>query len=218
MAFLQVSTEQYKTPTSIAQKVALQSHLNQTTSGADILWQYPVPKLGEGGSCSLFGELEKQPFSLDSVFSKKDEALLEKLTHLTEYVRSQSKVDWFGIYLLKEVDDCQQLVKVAYYGAPSRALFPLTEQFSLISNNVAVALSQSGRIVNNVAVYLEQGGEYYNCDPKVKSELCLPLVLENGRTLGIIDAESFTTDFFDDERQAFFKAVCLELQEILANY
>jgi hypothetical protein len=35
-----------------------------TSEEIDIAWQYAVPELGEGGSCSLFGQLASEPYDL----------------------------------------------------------------------------------------------------------------------------------------------------------
>ncbi len=40
------------------------------------------------------------------------------------------------------------LVKEAYVGEPSRAYFPLTEEFALTSNNSTAALRQHAIVIN----------------------------------------------------------------------
>jgi hypothetical protein len=47
-----------------------------------------------------------------------------------------------------------------------------------------------GVLIDDVAAWRAEGGGYYECDPKVKSEVCLPIVDEHDRVLGILDAES----------------------------
>ena len=95
---------------------------------------------------------------------------LAKLQSIVNYIVATTKVDWFGIYQKRLINQEHELVKLAYFGEPSRATFPLTSQFSAISNNVQVGLSRIGRIINDIPQYLVQGGEYYTCDPKVQSE------------------------------------------------
>ena len=73
------------------------------------------------------------------------------------------------------------LVKLSYFGAPSRAEFPLTDEFAAISNNSTVGLSGKARIINDVPAYLTKGGEYYTCDPKVLAEACIPLFDAQGQ-------------------------------------
>ncbi|MDC2890843.1 hypothetical protein [Psychrosphaera algicola] len=68
---------------------------------------------------------------------------------------------------------------MAYFGEPSRAEFPLTPEFATISNNSFVGLYGEKRTINDVQKYVADGGEYYTCDPKVKSELCWPILSPN---------------------------------------
>jgi putative methionine-R-sulfoxide reductase with GAF domain len=112
---------------------------------------------------------------------------------------------------------------MSYFGKPSRAEFPLTEAFSQLSNNVYVGLNGEKRTINNVEQYRQSGGEYYTCDPKVKSELCWPIISNKNNTssttkteiLGIIDAECFENDRFDETTQAIFHTACQFLSEHL---
>ena len=117
-------------------------------------------------------------------------------------------MDWFGIYQTRDIDNQQQLLKLSYFGSPSRPLFPVSQEYAKISNNAFVALSGEGRVINSVASYVKSGGEYYTCDPKVQAEVCLPIIAKNGQVLGIIDAETFTEDVFTPEVLALFTAVC----------
>lgn len=177
-------------------------------SECQAVWSYKIPELGEGGACSLFGQLQAAPFNLLGILEKQDEAALISLSSIVEFIKSEIGVDWFGIYQIREVESQSQLVKLAYFGKESRPLFPLTQAFAEISNNVSVALNNEGRIINNVTEYVAKGGEYYTCDPKIKSELCLPIVNEQGTVIGIIDAESYQQDFFTPQRQKLFTTLC----------
>jgi putative methionine-R-sulfoxide reductase with GAF domain len=183
----------------------------------DTRWQYQIPELGEGGTCSLFGYLQDEPFKLTD-YVNKDEQTQVKLANLqsiVNYIDQQTGVDWYGIYQSTNTDEGKQLLKLAYHGAPSRPLFPLTDAFALGSNNVQVALSKKGRVINNVEQYLAQGGEYYTCDPKVKSEACLPLFNSQNECVGIVDAEAFNNHFFDVKVLAVLIACCIKIPYFL---
>lgn len=183
----------------------------------DVRWQYLIPELGEGGACSLFGHLQAEPFKLSDHLNQdqQTELKLANLQRIVDFVREYTGVDWFGIYQTTDTAQGPQLLKLAYYGAPSRPLFPLTAAFATGSNNVQVALSKTGRIINNVQQYLAQGGEYYTCDPKVKSEVCLPLFDQHNACVGIIDAEAFNSDFFNQTTLSVLIAACIKIPQYL---
>lgn len=185
---------------------------------------FQVPLLGEGGTCSLFGELDPVEFDLTATLSNDELNLLPLLQNITDWVVEKSKVDWFGIYLKRTNQQNEPvLTKMSYFGKPSRAEFPLTEAFSQLSNNTYVGLNGEKRTINNVEQYRDSGGEYYTCDPKVKSELCWPIISNKNNTssstqteiLGIIDAECFENDRFDETTQAIFDTACQFLSEHL---
>jgi len=194
----------------------LEQYLVNTTLPT-VRWEYQIPELGEGGACSLFGYLQDEPFKLFD-YVNKDEKTERKLAYLqsvVNYVEQQTGVDWYGIYQSTQTKEGQQLLKLAYCGVPSRPLFPITEAFAAGSNNVQVVLSKKGRVINNVEHYLAQGGEYYTCDPKVKSEVCLPLFDSQDNCVGIIDAEAFNNDFFDEKTLAILIASCIKIPHLL---
>lgn len=190
---------------------------------------YLVPLLGEGGSCSLFGELSDEPFQLDKVLTAEEQKHLWFCQSIVDWVQSNTQIDWFGIYLKRGHGDNAVLTKLAYYGEPSRAEFPLTQEFASISNNSFVGLNGQRRTINDVASYVAEGGEYYTCDPKVKSELCWPILSPNKFTnrdketscrspiVGIIDAESFKANSFDDDTLIIFEVICNVLNELINN-
>ncbi|MBU2225276.1 MAG: hypothetical protein KKB00_14700, partial [Gammaproteobacteria bacterium] len=109
------------------------------------------------------------------------------------------------------------LVKLSYFGAPSRAEFPLTTEFAAISNNSTVGLSGKARIINDVPAYLQQGGEYYTCDPKVLAEACIPLYDEAGQVVGIIDSEAFQTQLFEGDELALLIATAITVPLVWAG-
>ncbi len=159
-----------------------------------------MPELGEGGACSLFGQLAEQPYGLAGILGGQgadNRRLLAEATIVTRYYREHSRSHWFGVYQARRKSaDESVLVKLAYFGAESRAEFPLTEAFAAGSNNSAVGLSGRARLINDVAAFVAEGGGYYTCDPKVKAEACLPLFDADRRVVGILDSEAFDKDFF----------------------
>lgn len=193
--------------------------LMQTAAAAPSLqtvqWRYRVPELGEGGACSLFGQLAEAPYDLAATLggmSPANQRLLAAVTALVHYYKSHSASHWFGVYQARTLAGQERaLVKLAYFGAESRAEFPLTPEFAKISNNSAVGLSGRARIINDVAHYVAQGGEYYTCDPKVQAEACLPLFGAGGEIVGIIDSEAFERGFFSGTELALVLAVATEL-------
>jgi putative methionine-R-sulfoxide reductase with GAF domain len=52
------------------------------------------------------------------------------------------------------------------------------------------------------------------CDPKVKSEACLPIV-RDGRVVGVIDAEHSTAGYFINRRVAWLAALAVHLPGVL---
>jgi|TARA_B100000446_G_scaffold100951_1_gene94588 putative methionine-R-sulfoxide reductase with GAF domain len=194
----------------------LEQYLNSNAAPA-VRWQYQIPELGEGGACSLFGYLQDEPFNLNDYVSQNTQitAKLAQLQLIVDYVIENTQLDWYGIYQNTATPEGEQLLKLAYFGEPSRPLFPLTAEFATGSNNVQVALSGKGRVINNVEQYLAAGGEYYTCDPKVKAEACLPLFNAQKQCIGIVDGEAFSTDFFDNATLALLIACCIKIPHFL---
>lgn len=199
-----------------AQQDALAQALRpEALADLTLQWQYRVPELGEGGSCSLFGQLADAPQDLARVLGGTGEAntrLLQPVTAVVRHYQAHSRSHWFGVYQRRlHEGQAPVLLKLAYYGAESRAEFPLTPEFALGSNNSAVGLSGQGRIINDVPAYVAQGGEYYTCDPKVMAEACLPVFGPQGELVGIIDSEAFERGFFLGTELALLLAVVCTL-------
>lgn len=198
-----------------AASAVLHAHLPGLPKAApDDLYCYRVPKLGEGGSCSLVDELEAQPYDVSPWLGGKSpaaDAALRQLNALVEATLQTVPADWLGVYCRFERDGLPRLVKLAYRGLPSRAEFPLTEDFALFSNNSRVGLSGRAAIVADVATWQAAGGAYYECDPKVQSEVCLPVLAADGRVVGILDAEDARPGFFGAAEQATLAALALAL-------
>jgi putative methionine-R-sulfoxide reductase with GAF domain len=100
-------------------------------------------------------------------------------------------------------------------GLPSRAEFPMTAEFAHGSTNSTVGLSGRAMVIADVGHHVESGGGYYVCDPKVKSEACLPILGEAGEVIGIVDAEAEARSFFGEERLASLAALCIVLPAVL---
>lgn len=197
-----------------------QQQLAALTPATEVQWQFRVPELGEGGSCSLFGTLSDEPYDLRPILGGQtdtNQQLLAKVTAIVQFYQANSASHWFGVYQ-RRLNPAGEtvLVKLAYFGAESRAEFPLTAEFAAISNNSTVGLSGQGRIINDVAAYLAQGGEYYTCDPKVQAEACLPLLGNDDAVVGIIDSEAFAQNLFQGKELALLIAVALTLPQLLA--
>lgn len=192
-----------------------------TATAPAIQWQYQVPELGEGGACSLFGQLAEQPYDLTAILGGQtatNQQLLQQMTMISAFYQSQSKSDWFGIYQRRVNPQGETvLVKLSYFGAPSRAEFPLTAEFAAISNNSTVGLTGKARIINDVPAYLQQGGEYYTCDPKVLAEACIPLYDEAGQVVGIIDSEAFQKQLFEADELALLIATAILVPTLWAT-
>jgi L-methionine (R)-S-oxide reductase len=184
------------------------------------LYTYRVPKLGLGGSCSITGELEEIPYDLSQTFSLQKESLekrtmtvrLWRLNGIIDSLHKETSVDWLGIYrAIDQGNNGRALVKEAYIGAPSRAEFPLTEEFAKNSNNSTVGLTGKAVCFQDIEEYQ---GPYYKCDSKVQSEFCVPILNTDGKVTGIIDAESFQKQFFTAEMLLQISKVCFDLGRI----
>lgn len=177
-------------------------------SPTDIL-TYRIPLLGPGGSCSIKDELDPNPFDLRewSGSSKQDLLRVARLDRLVEALHERSGADWSGIYR-RSADPAggETLVKEAYRGRPSRPLFPLTEDFAKISNNVTAVLEASSILVEDVEDHIATGGSYYECDASVRSEFCWP-IMDGTSVIGLIDLESFESSWFTEARRELARAV-----------
>lgn len=186
----------------------------------DELYSYRVPQLGEGGSCSLVDELEEQPYELSPWLGGRSAEAGKTLRQLDALVQAALRLvvaDWLGVYCRFQRHGEARLVKLAYRGLPSRAEFPLTEDFALFSNNSRVGLRGKAAVIADVQAWQQAGGAYYECDPKVRSEVCLPVLDADGRVLGILDAEDGRAGFFDEYKQTVLAALALALAEPFAR-
>ncbi len=186
------------------------------------LFRYRVPKPGPDGACSLLDELEEEPFDLrtgtaleglpPAALRTHPEAIrLVRLAGLAAALHRQTGADWTGLYRRAERrEGGEALRKEAYRGRPSRALFPLDEAYFARSNNSRAAMTGRAILVEDVAAHVRSGQAYYECDPDVRSELCVP-VMGGDRAVGLIDLESFRTGAFDAKARAATALVALVL-------
>eukprot|EP00743_Colponemidia_sp_Colp-15_P005568 GILK01005989.1.p1 GENE.GILK01005989.1~~GILK01005989.1.p1 ORF type:complete len:622 (-),score=56.34 GILK01005989.1:74-1660(-) len=119
--------------------------------------------------------------------------------------------DWIGIYrVCTDPSGNLSLMKESYRGEASRALFPLTAEFARKSNNSTVAMYAKGAIISDTTD-IDAESPYYKCSPKVRSELCLPILNSRGHVLGIIDVESWRPNFFTLQKVLPVLLVCMDL-------
>lgn len=182
------------------------------------LYSYKVPKLSDDGSCSLVNELSPTPYDLTDALGgrgMRSTLSLMVLNGFLDSAQQHSGLDWLGIYQARARGAGRALVKLASRGVPSRAEFPLTEAFSAKSNNVAVALSGQPRVIADVKAHLEAGGASYECDPKVRSEACLPIFARDGSVVGVVDAEHSVANAFDEAHLGWVVALACEAPQHL---
>lgn len=206
--------------TTLTANTRLTPRADVKRSGGDVL-NYSVPELTPDGTCSVAEKLAAEPYDLRRILHIKDSrsegAAIEQINALYGYIAAAQRTlhaDWLGIYQsVIRADGVPVLVKLAYVGKPSRAEFPLTDDFALLSNNSKVGLTGKAVLIKDVAVH---EGPYYICDGLVQSELCLPIFNRSSdKIIGIIDAESFEKNHFSDDNVALAVRLCLELADIL---
>jgi putative methionine-R-sulfoxide reductase with GAF domain len=193
---------------------AKKASLPATPSALNRVYLFKVPKLSADGSCSLHDELDPTPYDLSAVLGGRtirNSMSLVVLHSLVAEVAQHGGIDWLGVYQTRTLGTGRALVKLAYEGVPSRAEFPLTEAFAKTSNNSTVGREGTARVLNDVHAHVKSGGAYYECDPRVRAEACVPVLGEAGEVLGIVDAESSTPGFFDDARLSLVVALALEV-------
>ena len=185
------------------------------------LFQYYVPKLSPDGSCSAEkGGLEEEPYDLRDILGvtntneRNIEEQIKTLYKLLEGIQQELKTDWIGVYqVATNKDGINVLVKLAYQGSPSRAEFPLTEEFAPLSNNTTVGLTGKAVLIQSVG---QHEGAYYKCDGDVNSEACLPVYDKDfTKVIGIIDAESFQEEYFGPKNLSLLAQLCVQLSNYL---
>ncbi len=189
------------------------------------LYTYRVPEQHEDGTCSVTDALREEPYSLASRLLGMEAPVewstlalhphtirLWRLRRLVRKLRRDTGVQWLGVYrIVAGKQGFPVLVKEAYDDdppSPSRAEFPLTAEFEQKSNNVRVALSGRPILIQDVE---EHRGPYYQCDGRVQSEFCCPILSPSGRCFGIIDSEAHAKGHFTAEHIALIGEACRRL-------
>jgi putative methionine-R-sulfoxide reductase with GAF domain len=189
------------------------------TADAASLYAYPVPMMTADGACSIVNQLAPMPYDLAAILGGRSEQTSRRLALLERLVKraqETSGADWVGIYQRRtNAAGLAVLVKVAYVGAPSRAEFPLTQEFAERSTNSTVGLTGRSTVIDDVAKHVEAGGGFYVCDDGVQSEACVPILDEARQVAGIVDAEASPKAFFGAERLAVIAALAIVSAAVL---
>jgi putative methionine-R-sulfoxide reductase with GAF domain len=180
------------------------------------LYKFTIPKVVSADGLVCSKELDPQPYDIGlHVYHIPDDpqvrashpmtARLEALQRIVSDLARRTQSDWLGVYRM--IDGV--LVKESYVGAPSRIYFP--PQLYETSTNVRVGADQKTVVISDVA---QHDGAYYECDGRVRSEACVCIRCpRSGRTLGIIDAESFTPGTFTADRVHMLEIAAMLLAE-----
>jgi len=183
------------------------------------LYSYPVPMLTEDGTCSVVDEMAPVPYDLGAILGGRSEQTTRRLALLervVERVQETTGADWIGVYQRRANSlGAPVLAKLAYVGRPSRAEFPLTQEFAARSTNSTVGLTGRATVIDDVGKYVEAGGGFYVCDDGVQSEACVPILDEAGEVMGIVDAEAKPRGFFGGERLAVVAALAMVAAAVL---
>eukprot|EP00042_Codosiga_hollandica_P057381 m.849336 g.849336 ORF g.849336 m.849336 type:complete len:239 (-) comp59573_c0_seq2:250-966(-) len=186
------------------------------------LFTYIVPAPSHDGTCGRKKVYAAEPFDLrvhlglstesfEGLTDHPQAARLHRLRALMQQLARLTGAEWIGVYRRVQNPAGQDvLLKEAYFGAYSRAEFPLTEEFARGSNNSKVGLTGRAVLISDVGTH---EGAYYECDASVQSELCLPIFNASGRVTGIIDAEAFRPGHFTSQVAGMLAEVCIDLPQ-----
>ncbi len=186
---------------------------------AGSLYSYPVPMMTDDGTCSVVDEMAPVPYDLAAILGGRSEQATRRLAlleRLVERAQETTGADWIGIYQ-RRVNSAgvPVLVKLSYVGRPSRAEFPLTNEFAQRSTNSTVGLTGRATVIDDVGKYVEAGGGFYVCDDGVQSEACVPILDEERQVVGIVDAEARPKAFFGCDRLAVVAALAIAAAAVL---
>jgi putative methionine-R-sulfoxide reductase with GAF domain len=183
------------------------------------LYAYSVPMLSEDGSCSVLDELAPVPYDLTAILGGRTEQTTRRLAlleRLVERAQETTGSDWVGIYQRRvNPAGTPVLVKLAYVGRPSRAEFPLTQDFAEGSTNSTVGLTGRALVIDDVRKHVEAGCGFYVCDDEVQSEACLPLLDDARSVVGVLDAEAKPKSFYGAPRLATLAALAIVASAVL---
>jgi L-methionine (R)-S-oxide reductase len=183
------------------------------------LYSYTVPMMTPDGTCSVVDQLAPVPYDLGAILGGRSEQTTRRLAlleRLVERAQETTGADWIGIYQRrKNPAGALVLVKLAYVGRPSRAEFPLTQEFAERSTNSTVGLTGRATVIDDVGKHVEAGGGFYVCDDGVQSEACVPILDDERQVIGIVDAEASPRGFFGAERLAVVAALAVVAPPVL---
>ena len=186
---------------------------------ASSLYSYQVPMLTDDGACSVVDQMAPVPYDLTGILGGRSEQTTRRLAlleRLVERVQETTGADWVGVYQKRvNAAGVLVLVKVAYVGRPSRAEFPLTQEFAQRSTNSTVGLTGRSTVIDDVGKHVEAGGGFYVCDEGVQSEACVPILAEDRSVTGIVDVEANPKGFFGGERLAVIAALAITAAALL---
>src|SRR5258706_8604217 len=183
------------------------------------LYTYRVPMLTEDGTCSVVDQLAPVPYDLGAILGGRSERATRRLAlleRLVERAQETTGSDWVGVYQRRASSaGVPVLVKLAYVGRPSRAEFPLTQEFAERSTNSTVGLTGRATVIDDVGKHVEAGGGFYVCDDGIQSEACVPILDEGRQVSRIVDAEAKARAFFGAERLAVVAALAVVSAAVL---
>lgn len=230
--FMSIGLQDIEQPTQQEEHVNIVQHVMQQTPPTSFtdeelikLWSYRIPEVSEDGSCSLVEQLQPEPFNLAChLYGIKKISASEiphnasvaqwRLNEIMGRLSELTQVDWLGVYsrFTHQAGADDGLVKLAYRGEPSRPIFPINEEFLAKSSNSLTAHHNRARVITDTRSK-SNDTPYYECDHKVRSESCLPIIdPTTGRNLGIIDAESWKPAHANSDRVMWeIGRVCCEL-------
>ena len=186
---------------------------------ASSLYTYQVPMLTDDGACSVVDQMAPVPYDLTAILGGRSEQTTRRLAlleRLVERVQETTGADWVGVYQKRvNAAGVPVLVKVAYVGRPSRAEFPLTQEFAQRSTNSTVGLTGRATVIDDVGKHVEAGGGFYVCDEGVQSEACVPILGDDRSVIGIVDVEANPKGFFGGERLAVIAAFAITTSALL---
>lgn len=140
---------------------------------------------------------EKLMSSVSAILDKADTSLEAKLTEVCRLLKEKNEhYDWVGFYFAKE--ETKTLHLTAFAGIPTdHTIIPFGKGIC-----GQVALSNDNFVVENV----EEQNNYISCNIDVKSEIVIPLFLNN-TNVGQIDIDSNTLNAFSHTDVQFLEQV-----------
>ena len=180
---------------------------------ADALaWQRDAAKAG--------APLSREPLSLLKVQIADRVKVIEDLQHRVQVQREAAVLLAQRIEILstKSWRDAQAAAESLRTDVPdwqtqADALLADANWPSLDAKFPPLLDASRAQLLGNIAEMHEHakaGGAYYECDPKVRSEACVPIFGSDGAIVGIIDGEHSTVGAFDDEKLGWLVALACE--------